>query len=267
MAKIEDQRIAVWYNRSNPVNQCIVDAVYLCIKLEKEICIFANYTTEKEKKKYEKEVQAYALTIKNDLPEMDVSILVLKGKMIDLIKDLGVKYNVVMLCSNNRIDNRLLKVFYRSGFPFFFSKNNQQHNSKFKKVIIPIDFRNSTKDATLWGSYLGRFNQSEIVLYTANDKKDQDLFQKVQSTIAFVKKFYGQFFFNFWFQNGRKGSWGIHKEATKEANNYDLIIFTGSLYVTLFDWIIGPFEKRIVNRSKTSVLLINPQKEMYVICD
>jgi hypothetical protein len=46
-----------------------------------------------------------------------------------------------------------------------------------------------------------------------------------------------------------------------------LVIFTGSLNVTLADRIIGTFEMRMIKKSKnTPVLLINPQKEMYVLC-
>lgn len=267
MAKIEDQRILVWCNRSNPIKNCIIDAVYLAIQLEKEICIFANYTSEKEKIEYQKLVHVYAETVKKDLPNLDVSKLVLEGEMIDLVRELGEKYNVIMLCCNDKIDNHLLKIFYRSSFPFFFSKKDDVSDNKFKKVLIPIDFRNSTKDATLWGSYMGRFNQSEIVLYTANDKKDQDLNSKVNNIVAFVKRFYGQFFFNFWFQEGKTGSWGIHEDAAKEAHQFDLFIFTGSFNVSSADWIIGPFEKRIINKLNTSALLINPQKEMYVLCN
>jgi len=266
MAKIEDQRILVWCNREENLQQTIIDAVFFALKLEKEVCLFAHYKTEKEKQILQGRISSFANVIQKDIPQLSVTILLLKGNLDQLIRELGEKYNTVMLCFGGNLTNQLLKAFYKSGFPFYFSRGNSQSENKFKRIIIPVDFRNNTKDATLWGSYLGRFNQSEIVLLAATDK-DSELKQKVDTIIAFVKKFYDQFSFNYWINNGLKNSWGIHDEAVSKSADYDLLIFTGSLNVSLADQIIGPFEKRMIKKSATTpVLLINPQKEMYVLC-
>jgi hypothetical protein len=266
MAKIEDQRILVWCNREENLHQTIIDAVYFGLKLEKEVCLFAHYKKEKEKIILQKRISTFADVIKKDIPQLSVTILLLKGNLDQIIRDLGEKYNTIMLCFGGNLTNKLLKAFYKSGFPFYFSRGNDQSGNKFKKIIIPVDFRNNTKDATLWGSYMGRFNQSEIILLKATDK-DPDLKQKVDTITAFVKKFYDQFIFNYWINDGEKNSWGIHAEAVAKSIDYNLLIFTGSLNVSLADKIIGPFEKRMIKKSEnTPVLLINPQKEMYVLC-
>jgi hypothetical protein len=266
MAKIEDQRILVWCNQEENLQQTIIDAVYFALKLEKEVCLFANYKTSKKQVILQKRILAFANIINKDIPQLSVTTLLLKGNLDHLIKDLGEKYNTILLCFGGNLSNRMLKAFYKSGFPFYFSRKNKQTETKFKKIIIPVDFRNNTKDATLWGSYLGRFNQSEIVLLAATDK-NPDLKQKVDTIIAFVKKFYDQFSFNYRINNGLKNSWGIHDEAVAKSADYDLFIFSGSLNVSLVDRVVGPFEKRMVNNSiTTSVLLINPQREMYVLC-
>ncbi|MBN2805496.1 MAG: hypothetical protein JXR22_02475 [Prolixibacteraceae bacterium] len=267
MSLIENQRIGVWMNHCDPIGPCLLEAVYLSIKLEKEVCLFACYSGEKEKQHYEKKASLYAETILKDIPGIRVTNLIRKGSLKNMVKQLGDEENFVLLCFNQKINKQILQAFYRSGFPFYISKSNESSTSLFKKIMIPIDFRNNTKTATLWGSYLGRFNQSDILLYTANDRKDDDLQAKVESIIAFVRKFYGQFFFNFGFHQGESNSWKIHQEALKASEHHDLYIFTGSLNVTLLDWMIGPFEKRIVNQSEISVLMINPQKELYVLCD
>jgi hypothetical protein len=265
MAKIDDQRILVWCNSDENLQQTIIDAVYFALKLEKEVCLFAHYKTEKEKTKLLSRITAFANIVKKDIPQLNVTTLLLTGNLVNLIRDLGEKYNTIMLCFGGNLSYQLLKAFYKSGFPFYFSRKKNQAGGKFKKIIIPIDFRNNTKDATLWGSYFGRFNQSEIVLLKASDK-DPELKQKVDSIIAFVKKFYNQFIFNYWVNNSEKNSWAIHLEAVNKSVDYDLLIFTGSLNVSLADQIIGPFEKRMIKKSLTPVLLINPQKEMFVLC-
>jgi hypothetical protein len=265
MAKIEDQRILIWCNLEENLQKTIVDGVYLAIKLEKEVCLFANFTHQKEHKTLSIKLSLYADMVKKDVPDCKVSTLLLKGKLPDLMKELGEKYNAILLCSGGKMSNHLLSAFYRSGFPFYFTGAKATDGSHFKKIIIPIDFRNSTKDSTLWGSYLGRFNQSEIVLLKAQEK-NQEQKKQVEGIVAFVKKFYSQFFFNFWIIEGKSSSWGIHKEAINQAGDFGLVIFTGSLNVTWLDRLIGPFEKRLVNLSEKPVLLINPQKEMYVLC-
>ena len=267
MALIEDQRIIVWCNKMKNPECCIVDAVYLALKLKKELCLFANYNTEKQKRKYQTLVKTYEDTIKKNMPQLDVSRLVLKGNMKKLIRELGESYNAILLCCNCKLNNKLLRLLYRSNFPFYFSKKEDSNNIKFRKILIPVDFRNNTKDATLWGSYMGRFNQSEIILHTANDKNNQELQRKVNDIIAFVKKFYGQFFFNFWFREGKTSSQKIHEDAAQQSNEYDLMIFTASLNTSLRNWLTAPFEKRIVNELNTSALIINPQKDMHVLCN
>lgn len=265
MAKIEDQRIVVWLGSEVNLQQTIVDAVYFALKLEKEVCLFASYTNEKEKIKLVNKAAIYTEIIRHDIPSLKISTLLLKGELHKQMKELGETYNTILFCHGGEMSNGLLKAFYHSGFPFYFSKGTPKHQQNLRRIIIPIDFRNSTKDATLWGSYLGRFNNSEIVLLKAREKDPEEK-QQVDSIVAFVKKFYSQFFFNYWVSEGEKNSWGIHKEAIDKGDEFDLIIFTGSLNVTIVDQLIGPFEKRLVNRSKMPVLLINPQMDLFVLC-
>jgi len=265
MAKIEDQRILVWCNDEENCKRSILDAIYFAVKLEKEVCLFANYTDDNKRDTLSNRLSIFAEVIKNDIPSITVSTLLLRGKLSNLMKELGEKHNAILLCYGGKITNSLLRAFYRSGFPFYFSKERDKTGNNFKKIIIPIDFRNSTKEATLWGSYLGRFNQSDILLLKAKEKPGEQK-EQVDSIIAFVKKFYNQFIFNYGVSEGKSNSWGIHNEAADKAQEFELLIFTGSLNVTFADWLIGPFEKRLVNRSTLPVLLINPQKELYVLC-
>ncbi|MBN1927861.1 MAG: hypothetical protein JW798_18660 [Prolixibacteraceae bacterium] len=266
MAKIEDQRIVVWCNSNINLLNTILDAVYIALRFEKEVCLFANFKTSKQEKFLKEKLATLSATIKRDIPQVSVSTLMLKGPLFKHTGSLGGKYNVILFCTGLKISNNLLKAFYRSGFPFYFSAEKKTGENHFKKIIVPIDYRNSTKDAILWGSYFGRFNNSEIEMIYAEDN-DPDLKSKVENIIAFVKKFYSQFYFNYWIENGNASSWKIHKKALNISADFDLLIFSGSFNVTFLDYIIGPFEKRIINKENhVPMLLVNPQKEMYVLC-
>jgi hypothetical protein len=266
MSKIEDQRILIFCNEKINIKQTIVDAAFLALKLEKEVCFFACYNNCKEKEQLMKETTSLASILKKDIPQLPVSTLVLKGKLYKLVKELGEKYNSIMLCSGGKVSNSYLKAFYNSGFPFYFSREGRTADKAFKNIIIPVDFRNGTKDSVLWGSYLGRFNNSEITLFKAKDN-DKDLSEKVGEGIESAVKLYNKFSFPFKVAESNSSSWKIHSKAMNLADEFDLLIFTGSFNVTLPDKVLGPFEKRIVNKLKsTPALLINPQAEMYVIC-
>ena len=266
MAKSEDQRILVWCNSTENIQQTIFDAAIFALTLRKELCFFANYTSKKEEDIFKERINSFAATTKDDIPQMEVSTLMLEGKLHSMMKELGEKYNAIMLCSGGKFSSKLLKAFYRSGFPFYFSRKGNSLNNRLHNILIPVDFRNSTKDSVLWGSYLGRFNQSEITLLCAKDN-DGEFYQKVAGIRQSTEKLYRQFSFKYRFMNGKSGSWKIHSEAVQNASKFDLLIFTGSLNTTLPDQIIGPFEKRMVNKCReASVLVINPQLEMYMVC-
>lgn len=266
MAKIEDQRILVWCNNQQNLIRAVFDAALLSLKLEKELCLFANFSKRDECKELTDRVNNLAAIVKNEIPKLEVTVLVLEGKLLDLIKPLGESYNTILLCFACKMNYKLLKAFYRARFPFFFAKNDGMKANPFQKVLIPVDFRESTKDALLWGSYLGRLNQSDVILLKASDKYDSDLQAKVNRSVESTQKLYQKLAFNYQIENGKVGSWRIHAEAMKKSEAFDLMIFSGSLNVTPLDYVLGPFEKRIINNSKCPVILINPQKEMYLIC-
>ena len=125
MAKIEDQRIVIDCTCEVQLQQTIIDAVYLALKLEKEICFFGNYLNTSEKEHLQQRTAFYANFVKKDIPSLPVSVLLLEGKLNKLVKELGEKYNTILYCYSGAMDNRLLEAFYRSGFPFYFSKKQE----------------------------------------------------------------------------------------------------------------------------------------------
>ncbi len=183
MAKIEDQRIAVWCNPNKNLLNALLDAVYIALRFEKEVCLFANFTSAKSEKRLKEKLSTLSKTIKRDIPQVEVSILILKGSLHKQVTDMGEKYNIILFCTGEKVTRNLLKAFYQSGFPFYFSRKKPMGENHFKKIMIPVDFRNSTKDALLWGSYFGRFNHSEIEIPYASDN-DSEAKKKVDNNVV-----------------------------------------------------------------------------------
>jgi nucleotide-binding universal stress UspA family protein len=263
----KDQKIIVWCNTSHQLKNAILDAIYLASVFKKDLCLFANYKNQKEKNKLEERIQGYASFIHEKMPSLKFSTLLTEGKLKNLIFSLGSDYNCIVLCCGSRVSNKLLQAFYKAQFPFFFSSETVSDftNGKFKDLCIPVDFRESTKDALIWSSYFARFNGSFIQLLTANEQTDPQQNNKVESNINAALKLFEKINYTPKIVHSKKSSWNIHNEAFKQKT--DLVVFSGSYYVTFFDRLIGSFEKRLINKHNVPVLLTNPRIENYILCD
>lgn len=266
MARIEDQRIIIWCNQEKGIDLVIQYAIYLAKVLEKEVCFFGSYTNDRDRKKTEKKIDAIASAIAPLVNDISFSRLVLKGRLKNLVETLGQKYGAVLLCIHGPMKRRHMQAFYNSGFPFLYVKNGLALQKQLQEIIVPIDFRQGTKESIVWSSYLGRFNRSKITLLKANDH-DAENSEDMNIVAKYAERLFSQFNFKYQFVQGKKSSWKIHREAIDKFDNTDLIIFTGSLNVTPIDYLYGPFERLLVNKAQnTAVLLVNPQREMFVMC-
>ncbi|MCF8362737.1 MAG: hypothetical protein K9G70_08970 [Prolixibacteraceae bacterium] len=263
----KDQKIIVWCNTSHHLKNAILDAIYLASVFNKDLCLFANYKNTKEKKQLDARVQNYASFIHQNMPSLSFSTLLLEGKLKDLIFSLGSNYDGIILCCGSKLNNKLLQAFYKSQFPFLVSSEyiSDLRNGKFKTITVPVDFRESTKDALIWSSYFARFNGSSIQLLVANDQSEPQQDSKVKSNLNSAVNLFEKINYMPEINNSNKSSWRIHKEAF--IKHSDLVVFSGSYYITVFDKLIGSFEKRLINKHTTPVLLTNPRIENYVLCD
>jgi hypothetical protein len=52
------------------------------------------------------------------------------------------------------------------------------------------------------------------------------------------------------------------------SENADLLILLGSSVITPLDWLIGLPERKIIrNAGNLPVLLVNPRRDNYILCD
>jgi hypothetical protein len=262
-----NQRIIVWCNRAQGLEIAILYALYIALFLKKEICFFANYRNNTEKALFSARIDTMIETYANHLNLQPYSILLLKGNLKRHIVDLADRYDSVLFCCPGKISYSLLNAFYRSRTPFLFTREAEPVANQFRRLYIPVDFRQSAKDSALWGSYFGRLNHSEVLLIKPDDR-DQDLRLKVGKNFNSIVGLYSKFHFPYSVLKGKSSSWNIHRETLALATSADLLVFSGSFNVSLPDYLIGPFERRLVNRSqKVPILLINPRYEMCVLCD
>jgi len=69
---------------------------------------------------------------------------------------------------------------------------------------------------------------------------------------------------------GKTSSWRICEETLENASamHGDVMIFSGSTSISLLDLLVGLPEKKIVQKAgPLPILLINPRKDICMICD
>ena len=161
------------------------------------------------------------------------------------------------------------KAFRESPIPFLFIDKQSENISRYKKITIPIDVRRETSDAGLWCGYFGKFNGSEIVATVATDK-NKDNIKSITKNVLKLKTHLGKVKAPLKVYKGKKNSFSIQFEALQLAKQTgaDLYITLGSSVVTPIDKIIGLPERKILkNAGSLPVLLVNPRKDMYVLCE
>ena len=267
MSNNENQCILVWCNRPDGLENMIRSAFAIARMLRKEVCLFANYQTKAEKVQCCSQIERmmkFSATINGSVSYRQ---LLVKGSLKEIAPFFTERYESILFCAPGKMDFALLNAFYQSRTPFFFNKGDAAQPNLFKRLIIPVDFRQSAKNSALWGSFFGRMNQSEVILVVPSDH-DKDLLDKVKGNLVSIVRLYQSFNFPYRIEKRQCSSWNIHREAMKMAQQSDMYVFSGSYNVSLPDYLFGPFEKRMVNRSdQVAILLLNPQHETCVICD
>lgn len=211
----------------------------------------------------------YKSILKKDIPQLPVSILILEGTLDKLIDPLTDEYEAILVVASATSYKKLAKTVRESSIPFLFINNHSEVISTYKKIIIPIDLRRENSDVALWCSYFGRFNYSEIIAIVATDK-GKDNIKRITKNILGLKKLLSKFKIPHKIYKGKKNSFGIQHEALDLAKTTqsDLYITLGSSLITPIDKLIGlPEAKVLRNAGDLPILIINPRKDMYILCD
>jgi hypothetical protein len=162
-----------------------------------------------------------------------------------------------------------LKAFRESSIAFLFVKGDSPEFLNYKNVLVPLDYRKASKETALWASFLGRFNKSNIqVIYACETDKEQA--GNLMKNLNFIKKFLSNLRVAHQVIAGKSSSWGICKETMTNARQLkgDVMVFSGSAYVSMIDLLIGLPEKRIIQKAgELPILIINPRKEICMMCD
>jgi hypothetical protein len=271
MSEVKEQKIVVLLSLSVTDKNLILNGIRIATIFGKELCLCYNHS---KKEKNEKDVlkikiSSYLNPVKNELPQLRISTLLVSEKSTNLPEKLADDFEAIIIIAGTSEFSKYAKSVSESPVPFLFVNETSEKYSEFKKLIFPVDLRKENADSALWCSYFGRFNSSAIVVVAANDKgKDEQ--KQVKLNIALSKKLFQKFNIHHKIFRGTKSSLKNSFEALELAHSSesDLLVILASTTITPLDLLIGLPEKKIINRAENlPVLVINPRKDNYILCD
>ncbi len=164
---------------------------------------------------------------------------------------------------------KLSAALLASPIPFLFIDEHLPFESNFRKVVFPVDLRPQNKDAMKWILYFGKHNQSEIVAVGASDTSKASR-QQVAGLLTALKNLLTKSAIPHKIYRGSRSSLSIHEEGLATAKQLDagLLVLLGSSTVTLLDLVLGLPEAKIIRRAgPLPVLVVNPRRETYLVCE
>lgn len=264
-----EQKIIVICDFSERMKEVIIHGARMADMLKKELCLTAIWKDKSQKSEIQDKIVQTTRNLKLNLPDLPISWLLLQKSLRDNMQKLVDEYNGVLVVLHQNDIHWVLKAFQQSSIAFLFVNGELPRFLSYKNVLVPVDYRKASKETSLWASYLGRFNRSQVQLIYAHETNNEDA-GRLMKNLEFFKKFLSSLNVRHHEIAGKSSSWGICNETLERAEEWlgDMMIFSGSSSITLLDLMIGLPEKRIIKKAgNLSVMLINPRKDICMMCD
>ena len=269
MPNSSSQKIVVLCDFSDKMKEVIVHGVRMADVLKKELCLTAFWKKTEEKKVLQEKLAQTSGVLKSTLPSLEISWLLLQKSLVSNMQKLIDEFEAVLFVLHQTDIDWAMSAFRESGVAFLFVKGEEPRFLSYKNVLVPVDFRKASKDTSLWASYFGRFNKAQISLIYAHET-ERERAAKLTRNVNFFRKFLSSLNVSHRVSAGKATSWRIYDEAIDRIDEFagDVLIISGSSNITLIDLIIGLPEKKLLRKAgNLPVLMINPKKDICVLCD
>lgn len=269
MSRAEIQKITVLMSLNPADTNLMLAGIRLTVSFNKELKLLYVAQTNKAEQEVLPELEKYARTITVKVPGINVSFSVIIRPGKNFARIISDDLETIILVAGSSKFKELSGHLRKSPVPYLFIDEKEPFTSDFGKAIIPVDMRSQNKDSLLWAVFFGRNNHSEIIAIGANDKS-KEARHDVAKHLHSLKKLLAKTNVPHKIYKGSRGSLSIQREALDTALqlNAGLLILLGSSYITWLDRLIGlPEEKIIRSAGKLPVLVVNPRRETYLVCD
>jgi len=268
MAKNQEQKIMVLTLLNKGDDVLIQHGIKIAFLFKKELCLVYNSPSKKTQGNAKEMLTAYALKVKQEIPGLTVSSLLLSEQKTELPDILAENHEGILIIANALYVKHYTGALGESPIPFLFV-HPESKIMDYNRLVQPVDLRKENSDSALWCSYFGRFSGAEIVVIAANDKSKEGK-KNVARNITLTRKLYQKFNVLHKIYKGSKSSFRNAFEAMEHAlaSDCNLFVMLGSSNITPLDYLIGLPERKIITKAgKLPVMVINPRRDNYILCD
>lgn len=269
MPDSSSQKIVVLCDFSERMPEVIIHGVRMADVLKKELSLTAFWKKPDERPHLQEKLFDISKRLKSTFPMLSISWLLLQKSLVANMQKLVDEFEAVLFVLHQVDIKWAMPAFRESSIAFLFVNGEVPRFLSYKNVLLPIDFRKASKDTSLWASYFGRFNKARVRLLYAHET-EKERAAKLARNLNFFRKFLSSLNVRHSVDAGKASSWGIYEEAVARVDEFsgDVLIVSGSSNITLLDLIIGLPEKKLLQKAgNLPVLMINPKKDICVLCD
>jgi len=269
MSEQKEQKIVVLLELNNTDQTLIRHGLKLAFIFKKELCLTFNAPKrQKNPAEAREKLGGYAQVVKQELPGMKISTLLLSESSAKLSDVLAENHEGIIIVANSLKFRQHSGSVTESSIPWLFV-HPESAIEDYNKVVQTLDLRKENSDNSLWCSYFGRFNQAEIVAVAAKDSSKEGKIN-VARNVKLSTKLYREFGITHKIYKGGKSSLRNVFEALEMAlvSDCNLFVMLGSSSITPLDYLIGLPERKILKQAgKLPVMVINPRRDNYILCD
>jgi hypothetical protein len=263
------QKIVVFIRLEDSDSVLIPYGVHLAKVFSKELCLFYHSTEAYLAEMTEEKLNTYRQLIHLENPSLSVSFLTGKFKRENLAVVLADEHEAILLVAGSSMCKTLSRSLQNSPIPFMYVNERYPCIPDFSTVFFPVDLRIQNRDAMKWILYFGRYNPSEIVVIGANDKSKSNR-RLVNGNVSMIRKNLTKYGIQHRIYQGTRSSLRVHDEGFDAATLWHagMLVLLGSSVITVLDMIIGLPEEKIVRHARgLAVLVVNPRRETYLVCE
>lgn len=183
-------------------------------------------------------------------------------------EDYAAENSVDMLfisCHNQtRIIRQWLNACRNLRLPYVFITDTMHKINTIQRILIPVSMLQEEIHKAEIGVHIARGTGAKTILLQAKDYGN-----KASQTVQKISELYDKFTLPYEVTLAKKNSFGILKETAQQHNRFtaDIAIITATREYALDDIIFGPPELYAIKHSNIPVVLLNPRKDLYTLCN
>lgn len=183
---------------------------------------------------------------------------------LEVLEDSDNALVFVLISKQRKLIRQYLKHARGLRMPYIFITPQMDWKNTLSNVLLPIGFLEEEVGKAQYAAAFGRFCNSHICVLKPNDYGTRAQ-KNIDKSIALFDKFE----LSYKIVQGKKDSFKIEQEAAKKSSELDadILIISSSRDYGLDDILFGPKEQHVIENSTIPVVLINPRKDLYSLCD